>query len=141
MTQTTVDGQAAYRFQGNVRTGGAVEWPYASALIEPDAATVTGMSKIPRNGAITFKVRGDGQKYWFVVATSDVKDYGYHRYSFQTTAGQTTTVRVPANQLRQPDWALRKTLNFANTVEVRWDSFSVQQNLPFDLTIWDVRFE
>jgi len=138
MAQTTVDGQTAYRFTGNVRTGGGVEWPYASAIIEPDAATITAMSKASR---ITFKVRGDGQKYWFVVAIKDVTDYGYHRYSVQTKAGETVSVSVPVSQLRQPDWALRKRMNLANVAEVRWDSFLVQQNGPFDLTVWDVRFE
>jgi len=136
MTQTTVDGQTAYRFQGNVKGGGAVEWPWASAILEPDEASIKAFSS---TRAMTFKVRGDGQKYWFVIAISDVKDYAYHRYSIQTKVGETVSVRVPINQMRQPDWGLMRRMQLANTQEIRWDAF----NIPgaFDLTVWDIRFE
>ncbi|MDR1838475.1 MAG: CIA30 family protein [Treponema sp.] len=138
MTQVTVDGQSARRVVGNVKFGGAVQWPYISLQFLPDADGKRAMS---RSRAITFKARGNGLKYWIYVATSDVKDWGFHRYSFETKVGETVEVRVPTNQLRQPDWALRKSLNLANTEYFQWGAFDTTAESAYDLTIWDVRFE
>jgi len=138
MTQVTVDGQTAHRVVGNVKLGGAVQWPYIVLQLIPDAA---GKSAMSRTRAITFKARGNGLKYWFSVATSDVKDWGFHRYSFETKAGETVEVRVPTNLIRQPDWALNRRLQLANTEYFQWSAFDTAGESAFDLTVWDVRFE
>jgi hypothetical protein len=137
MTQVTMDGMPAYRFVGKVTQTG-YEWSYLNAQLVPDADSKKAMSSAR---AVSFKVRGNGEKYWFCIGTTDVKDWGYHRYSFQTTAGETTTVRVPINLMRQPDWALAKRLQLVNTDYIQWNNFTSGAPSDFELTIWDVKFE
>jgi len=136
MTQVTVDGMVGYRFHGTVKSGGAVQWPYIAAQFTPGGASMTGARS---SRAILFKVRGNGEKYWFSIATSDVKDWAFHRYSFQTS-GDITQIRVPINLMRQPDWGLSKRLQLANTEYFQWANFDSVDSVV-DFTIFDLRYE
>lgn len=137
MSQVTVDGQAANRFVGQVKMGG-YQWAYLNAIFTPNA---DGKRAMGSARAISFNVRGNGEKYWFSIATTDVKDWAYHRYSFETKVNETVRVRVPINLMRQPDWGLSRRLQLANTEEFRWTSFVSGAESAYDLTIWDLRYE
>jgi len=133
MTEVTVEGQPARRFTGTVTN--KTQWPYVIAEIAPDAASKTALVNAT---SFSFKIRGNGKGWHFRIATSDVKDWSYHRCGFDIKAGETTTVTVPVRNIRQPDWGIPKRLNLRNVDLI---DFFCETPGTFDVTIWDIRFQ
>jgi hypothetical protein len=141
VTQVTVDGQAATNYTGKITA--KAQYGFAGWELKPDAATLTAIRALRPTSTLTFKVKGDGQKYTVELRSSRVKDYGYHAYNITTQAGQTQTVTIQVRQFLQPGWGASVGPLAPATIEVvafqTHESLRQGKDVPYDITIWDIR--
>jgi hypothetical protein len=136
MTQATetIDGKqvTTYTFRGENKLE---KYPYAYVNInfEPDAATLKALQT---GGGIQFKATGDGTPWSFMINQGNVRDYCYHRTTFNVGAAA-TTISKKLTDFRQPSWGVRVLFNAA-----RLTGFQIakddEQLGPFQIKIWDV---
>jgi len=139
-TAAIIEGQeskmSAWTFKGNLTVG----WEYcaAYAIVTPDAAT---LEKLKTSTGISFKVRGDGDRYKISMQTSDVKDGGYFEYYFETVKGADIIVVVPIGFFMKPSWtqAGPSKLNMNNVTSVGFETGRPGTPGPFEIKIWDVK--
>jgi len=136
MTEETREGLPAYSFTGNITN--QYEYGFVNVKLSPDDAT---LDLLKQAKAVSFRVLGDGDKYAVKIITSDVKDYAYFEYVFETLDGQPKTVIVPVDYLFQPSWGTsvgsRVKLDLAEKIE-----FQTTRNGspgPYAFKLWDFR--
>ncbi len=142
MTQVTEDGQPAYRLTGNVTT--KFQYGFTGWQITPNAATLAVIKTMKATSTLTFKVKGDGKRYTVKFRSNRVKDYAYHEFHFNTTAGQTQTITVQFRQFMQPSWGSSVgSLNAATIDDMCFQTHEAWrkpgQAVPYDITVWDLR--
>jgi len=71
--------------------------------------------KLKNANGVRFKILGDGKKWFVQFATSDVTDYAFYRTTISTQNRKVSSVDVPFNSLRQPDWG-KKTVFRKNNI-------------------------
>jgi len=134
MTEGTEEGVPSYIFKGAITK--KYEYGYVNVKLMPDAATLDQLKKAK---AISFRVVGGGEPLSVKITTSDVKDYAYFEYSFETVDGQPQTVIVPIEYFMQPSWgkAVGATVNLDNAEFVEY----LYQGPagPYEFKLWDFR--
>jgi len=136
MTEGKEEGKTAYTFKGNITN--AYEYGFVNVKLIPDEATLEHLKKAK---GLSFKVIGDGDPYAVKIVTSDVKDYAYYEYRFDTVKDQTITVVVPVEFLMQPSWG-KPVGSAVNTSLAQFVEYQTTRNGapgPFAFKLWDFR--
>jgi len=101
--------------------------------------------------AISFMVRGDGQRYRLMLQVPQVRDYGHFAVGFDTVAGEAIRITVPIRHFMQPSWAAMigrfRPENLTGVVLATDDSIHAAPHEAglssargyYDLTMWDFR--
>jgi hypothetical protein len=136
MAEETQEGLPAYSFKGNITN--KYEYGFVNVKLRPDEATLEQLKKAK---AISFRVLGDGDKYSVKIPTSDVKDYAYFEYIFDTVEGQPKTIIVPIEYFMQPSWgkAVGASVNLANAEFIEYQTTRNGSPGPFEFKLWDFR--
>ncbi|MCL2191223.1 MAG: CIA30 family protein [Treponema sp.] len=135
MTEIEIGGVEAFHIAGEVTD--TFQWGFAGFGIHPDAATVE-MLRVTE--AISFMVRGDGQRYSIQFQTSDVRDYGFFWVLFDTEADEAVRITIPMRNFMQPGWASPVgRLRQDRVTGLQWQTHESWRPGPFELSIWDVR--
>jgi hypothetical protein len=108
---------------------------YSGWSAMPDEINLTAL----RNGkSFSFKCKGDGKQYLVLVATSDVTDYCYYRYTF-TASDSENTILVLYENLEQPSWGNQVTFNKNNITHIDFQIRAEMNHGPFNITIWNIK--
>jgi len=137
MTEGTEEGVPAYTFKGNITN--KYEYGFVNVQLIPDPATLEQLKKAK---AISFRVIGDGEPYAVKITTSDVKDYAYFEYRFDTTEGKPLTIIVPVDHLMQPSWGKpigNGIINLDNAQFVEYQTTRNGSPGPYEFKLWDFR--
>jgi len=135
MTEVEIDGMTGFHLAGEVTT--TFEWGFAGFGLHPDDAT---LENLRATEAISFMVRGDGQRYSIQFQTTDVRDHGFFWVVFETEADEAIRVSIPMNHFMQPGWATPVgRLRQDRVTGLQWQTHESGRPGPFELTIWDVR--
>ena len=135
MTPIEVDGMPAWHFAGEITE--SFEWGFVQFGFELDER----MREIFASAqAISFMVRGDGQRYELLLPSTIVRDYGDFAVSFDTPAAQATRLTFPLRLFFQPGWAMPVgRLRPEAVTSLLWASnYSIRPG-TFEIEIWDVR--
>jgi len=134
MSDETLEGVPGRVFKGNITK--QYEYGFVNVQLYPDDATLGQLKKAK---AISFRFMGNGEKFAVKINTSDVKDYAYFEYQFETVAGQPQTVIVPIDYFMQPSWgktvAAMINTDLAEIVEYQYQGPAG----PYEFKIWDFR--
>jgi len=129
-------GIVGYSFSGNITN--KYEYGFVNVKIVPDDAA---LEKLKKCTGFSFKILGDGDRYAVKILTSDVQDYAYYEYVFETVKDQPITVVVPIGYLMQPSWG--KSIGMSiNTSLAQMIEFQTTRNGspgPFSFKLWDVK--
>lgn len=135
LTDVEVDGMEAFHLAGELTE--SFQWGFAGWGIEADAE---GLENLRNATALSFMVRGDGQRYSVQMLTTDVTDYGFFAVNFDTVEGQDTRITVPFTHFMQPGWARSVgRLRMDRAINFQWQTHESIRPGAFELTIWDVR--
>jgi hypothetical protein len=136
MTEGTAEGLPAYTFAGNITND--YEYGFVNVKLYPDDATLEQLKKAK---AISFRIQGDGDAYAVKITTSDVKDYAYYEYRFETTDGVPKTIVVPVEFLMQPSWGkpVGSMINLENAQFVEYQTTRNGAPGPYTFKLWDFR--
>jgi len=129
-------GFPGYSFTGAITN--KYEYGFVNVKLTPDAATLDILKKCT---GFSFKVMGDGDPYAVKIVTSDVKDYAYYEYRFDTVKDQPITVVVPIEFLMQPSWG-KPVGASVNTQLAQFIEYQTTRNGspgPFALKLWDFK--
>jgi hypothetical protein len=137
MKQETVSkGVTGYSFSGAITN--QYEYGFVNVKLTPDAAT---LDKLKTATGLSFKVLGDGEPYAVKIITSDVQDYAYYEYRFDTVKGQPITVVVPVEFLMQPSWG-KPVGTSVNTQLAQLIEYQTTRNGnpgSFEFKLWDFK--
>jgi hypothetical protein len=135
MTPETLEGLPGYSFTGEITH--KYEYGYVDVKVTPDDATMDTLKKAT---AISFRFMGNGEKAKVKIPTSDVKDYAYFLYEFDTVDGQAQTLIVPIEHLMQPSWGKAVGNGIINLDLAQWVEFEYQGPVgPYAFKIWDLK--
>jgi len=136
MTQETREGMPAYSFKGNITN--KYEYGFVNVKIFPDEKTLNLLKTI---SAFSFRILGDGDKYAVKITTSDIEDYAYYEYQFDTVDGQPATIIVPIEYLMQPPWgrAIGFIINLNNAQFIEFQTTRNGSPGPFEFKLWDLK--
>ncbi|GBU26665.1 hypothetical protein R84B8_00175 [Treponema sp. R8-4-B8] len=136
MTEGTQEGMPAYSFKGNITN--KYEYGFVNVKLYPDPKTLDILKTI---SAFSFRILGDGDRYAVKITTSDVTDYAYYEYAFDTVEGQPVTIIVPVEYLMQPSWGktVGTSVNLANAQFIEFQTTRNGSPGPFEFKLWDVR--
>ena len=132
-----IDGEVfmTYAISGEITN--KYEYGYAGWYAFPDDPTIELLKTIK---SFSFKVLGDGQTYFVMLATSDIEDSSFYRTTFTPPKDQVTTVNVRVSSLAQPsDWGIKKRFNQDNVKQIQWQTTNNGKPGTFKLKIWDLR--
>jgi len=136
MTEGKEKGMPAYSFRGNITN--KYEYGFVNVKLNPDPAT---LEKLKTCTGLSFMIIGDGDAYAVKITTSDVKDYAYYEYRFDTVKGQPIKVVVPIEYLMQPSWG--KAIGAkVNTQLAQFIEFQTTRNGSpgaFEFKLWDFK--
>jgi hypothetical protein len=136
MTEETQEGLPAHSFKGNITN--QYEYGFVNVKLMPDEAT---LEQLKQAKAISFRVLGDGEPYAVKITTSDVSDYAYFEYRFDTVEGQPMTIIVPVEYLMQPSWG-KAVAPMVNTNLAQFVEYQTTRNGapgPYEFKLWDFR--
>jgi hypothetical protein len=136
MTEETQEGMPAYSFKGRITN--KYQYGFVNVKVHPDSKTLDLLKTI---SAFSFRILGDGDRYTVKITTSDVKDYAYYEYSFDTIEGQPITVIVPVEYLIQPPWgkAVGLIINLSNAQFIEFQTTRNGSPGPFEFKLWDLK--
>jgi hypothetical protein len=132
--EEVIDGETitVHSVKGNVTT--KFQYGFAGWGINPDDAT---LELIKSAKALSFTILGDGKRYAIKFKTSDVRDYAYHEYLFNTEEGVPLTIEVPMGFFIQPSWTGDpKRLKPENVVGVEWQTHESWRPGTFEIKTW-----
>jgi len=136
MTEGTEEGKPAYTFKGNITN--EYQYGFVNVKVIPDENTLELLKNVQ---GFSFKILGDGDRYAVKITTSDIKDYAYYEYAFDTIKGQPITVVVPIGYLMQPPWG-KQVGSSINTQMAQFIEFQTTRNGspgPFEFKLWDIK--
>jgi hypothetical protein len=136
MTEGTEEGLPAYSFAGNITND--YEYGFVCVQLMPDDAT---LEQLKNAKAISFRVQGDGDALAVKITTSDITDYAYYEYRFDTVDGVPATVIVPVEYFMQASWGkpVGSMINLANSQFVEFQTTRNGSPGPFAFKLWDFR--
>jgi len=131
-----IDGEInKINVSGNVNFISGQTHGYSGWSAVPDDIHLTAL----RNGnSFSFKCKGDGKQYLVLVATSDVIDYCYYRYTF-TASDSEDTILVLYENLEQPSWGNQVTFNKNNITHIDFQIRAEMNHGQFNITIWNIK--
>jgi hypothetical protein len=125
-----------HHITGNVTT--KFQYGFAGWGLNQDDATLE-LYKTAK--AVSFWILGDGQRYTIKFKTSNIRDYAYFEFSFNTEKDEPIYVEVPVKFFMQPSWGEPARMNQALVTGVEWqthESWRKDANRnPFDIKTWD----
>jgi hypothetical protein len=139
------NGLNGLKFSGNVKAsipnGEWGPYGYANWRASPNNENLTALKNAD---GFSFKTIGDGKSYQVAVITSDVKDYSYHCFIFETPAQNTNAIAVVEvlyDDLEQPEfWGIRADFNKNNILKIEFTANTGWTDTgPFELSIWDLQ--
>jgi len=132
-----IDGGVFMTYSINGEITNQYEYGYAGFYAFPDDPT---KELVKTMKSFSFRVLGDGQTYFIMLATSDIEDSAFYRTTFTPKKDQVTTVTVKVGSLSQPDdWGIKKKFNQDNALQVQWQTTNNGKPGTFKLKIWDLR--
>jgi hypothetical protein len=136
MKEETLEGLPAYSFTGNITND--YEYGFVNVKLYPDTPTLELLKKAK---AISFRVLGDGEPYAAKITTSDISDYAYYEYRFDTVEGQPMTIIVPVDYFMQPSWGkpVGSMINLDNAQFVEYQTTRNGSPGPYAFKLWDFR--
>jgi hypothetical protein len=130
-----VDGQPAYHYSGAITN----KFQYGYAGIEINAGDENTLAQLQQATTVSFKVKGDGQRYAFKLPTNTlIKDGGHYEKTFGADGGG-ITVTIPVKSLSQQSWAASKRFDQADVDCIQFQTTHNGKPGPFDLTVWDLK--
>jgi hypothetical protein len=135
--EETIDGEKVmvHHVTGNVTT--QFKYGFAGWGLNQDEKTLA-LYKTAKS--FSFNILGDGQRYTIKFKTSNIIDYGYYEYSFNTEKGVPILVEVPVKFFMQPSWAEPSRMNQALVTGIEWQTHEVWRKdanrNPFDIKMW-----
>jgi hypothetical protein len=136
--EETIDGKKVmvHHVTGNVTT--KFQYGFAGWGLNQDDATLE-LYKTAK--AVSFWILGDGQRYTIKFKTSNIRDFGYFEFSFNTEKGTPVYVEVPLKFFMQASWAAPARMNQSLATGVEWQTHEswrkTPNNNPFDIKTWD----
>jgi len=133
-----IDGKetVVHHVTGNVTT--KFKYGFAGWGLNADEAT---MNLYKTAKKFSFWILGDGQRYTIKFKTSNVTDYAYFEYSFDTVKGEPLFVEVPIKYFIQPSWGTSTILKTSLATGVEWQTHEVWRKdpnkNPFEVKMWD----
>jgi len=134
MTETVQDGMTALDLSGNVTD--TFEWGHAGFGLGPDEET---SEKLRNMTAISFMVWGNGLRYTIRIETSNVTDFGFFSYTFNTNQNNPVRVTIPMENFRQPTWANPAIRDQNLITNLSWQNLETNVPSRFELIIWDIQ--
>jgi len=134
MTEGTQGGKPAYTFKGNITN--EYQYGFVNVKLLPDENT---LERLKTAKGFSFKVRGDGDRYAVKITTSDITDYCYYEYLFETVEGEVLEIIVPVEYLLQPSWGRYKKFNQDKAMFIEYQTTRNGSPGPFEFTLWDVK--
>jgi len=136
MKEEQIQKMPGYSFSGAITN--KYEYGFVNVKLTPDAATLDILKKCT---GLSFKVIGDGEPYAVKIITSDVKDYAYYEYRFDTVKDQAITVVVPVEFLMQPSWgkAVGASVNTSLAQLIEFQTTRNGSPGPFAFKLWDFK--
>jgi len=141
-TEVEVDGMAGFHIYGTVGSGG--QWGgYVSFNLNPDERT---LELLRSADAISFMIRGDGQRFFLSMDSSAVTDWGHFATAFDTVAGEAIRITAPIRTFFQPSWAAQiGRLRMETVTGMGFGAHEAWRpepnsglSAPFEITIWDI---
>jgi len=86
---------------------------YVGINVRPNAAKLTELKTAT---SITFDAYGDGNKYVFRLATSDITDWAYYQQEFTPANGEWETITIYISLLKQPNWNEMEVKDFTQSL-------------------------
>ncbi|MDR0455519.1 MAG: CIA30 family protein [Treponema sp.] len=134
MTEGTEGGITAYSFAGTITN----EYQYGDVYVKVYPAGDM-LDLLKTMTAVSFKVKGDGDAYMIKIPTSNITDYAYYQYSFDTVDGQEMLIIVPMAYFMQASWG--KTEIFDQSL-AEWIEFQTTRSGapgPYEFKLWDLK--
>jgi len=136
--EETIDGRKVmvHHITGNVTT--KFQYGFAGWGLNADEAT---MNLYKTAKSFSFWILGDGQRYTIKYKTSNVKDFAYYEYSFDTEKGVPLLIEVPMKFFMQPSWGEPAKKDQSLVTGVEWQTHEIWRKdanrNPFDIKTWD----
>jgi len=134
MTEGTENGKPAYTFKGNITN--EYQYGFVNVKVFPDEDT---LELLKTTKGFSFKVVGDGDRYAVKITTSDITDYCYYEYVFETIEGEIIEIVVPINYLMQPSWGQYKKFNQDKAMFIEYQTTRNGSPGPFQFKLWDIK--
>lgn len=117
--EETIDGEKVmvHYIKGNVTN--KFQYGFAGWGLDPDDATLA-LYKTAK--AVSFWILGDGKAYSIKYKTSNVKDYGYKEFRFNTEPGTPVYVEVPMYLFQSPSWAAAVPMKQELVTGIEWQT-------------------
>jgi hypothetical protein len=136
MTKVTQEGMPAYAFKGAITN----KYQYGFATVQVTPTDADTLEKLKACTGLSFRILGNGERYAVKIPTSDVKDYAYFEYVFDTVKGIPITVVVPTKFLMQPSWGRSiGGLKMNNATFIEFQTTRNGSPGPFEFTLWDLK--
>jgi hypothetical protein len=130
-----VDGQPAYHYSGAITN----KFQYGYAGIHIDAGDESTLAQLRQATTVSFKVKGDGQRYAFKLPTNTlIKDGGHYEKTF-IASEEGVTITMPVKSLSQQSWAVVKRFDQSDVDSIQVQTTHNGKPGPFDLTVWDLK--
>jgi len=134
MTEGTAEGKPAYSFSGSITND--YQYGFVNVKCHPDIETLESLKAAT---AFSFRILGDGDRYAVKITTSDIEDYAYYEYPFDTIDGSPVTVVVPIGYLVQPAWGTYKKFNQENAMFIEFQTTRNGEPGPYTFKVWDLQ--
>jgi len=134
MAEGTEEGKPAYTFKGNITN--EYQYGFVNVKIIPDEDT---LKLLKTAKGFSFKVLGDGDRYAVKITTSDITDYCYYEYLFETVEGEMIEVIIPVDYLLQPSWGQYKKFNQDKAMFIEFQTTRNGSPGPFEFKLWDIK--
>jgi len=125
-----------YKFKGVVTD--AIRYGVVDATLTPDDETLEYLKAAK---AISFKMLADGRPYVIEAPISTVTDWGFHRYTIKTTAGEVQEHNIQMRMFMQPAWATAVRFNQSRLTSIRIQTVNAAEGGlgPFEFKVWDIK--
>ena len=135
VTAVDVNGETVYHYSGAITN----KFQYGYAGIHLNAGDENTLAQLRQATTVSFKVKGDGQRYAFKLPTNTlIRDGGHYEKTFIAEADE-KTVTMPVKSLAQQGWAVVKRFDQADVDSIQIQTTHNGKPGPFDLTVWDLK--
>jgi len=134
MTEGKENGKPAYTFKGNITN--EYQYGFVNVKVFPDEDT---LELLKTAKGFSFKVLGDGDRYAVKITTSDITDFCFYEYAFETVEGEVIEVIIPIEYLLQPSWGQYKKFNQDKAMFIEYQTTRNGSPGPFEFKLWDIK--